>query len=333
MRAARQGPQPHEPLVRVRRLGEPVEQQRQQLLHEPRGTCEAPGELVQGLAGALCVGEAEGGEALLGGVRGEAMVTGRLPARPRGVPGREGLEERPEVEALVDRPPRALMTREDGVEPLRRSLERSAGKPENPRQAVPRLAIGRHRVNLRLLDELEAVLDGAQEAVGDGQRRRVRGRDVAGVGELGEGGQRGAKPQGRVAAAVHQLQQLHGELDVPDAPAAALELPVVEAPASDQRLGAGLHRAQLGELVGTEAPGPQVLRRRLFELPAGSRLSRRVPGLQEGLEFPGPGPPLPVGDIGGQRPDERPRPPLRAQVGVDAVGARGDGDDGAGERG
>ncbi len=72
MRAAGKGAQPHETLVGVGRLGEPVEQEGKQLLHEPRGAGQAPGELAQRLAGPLGVGEAEGGEPLLGGVGREA---------------------------------------------------------------------------------------------------------------------------------------------------------------------------------------------------------------------------------------------------------------------
>ena len=77
------------------------------------------------------------------------------------------------------------MAGEDDVETLGGGLLGPAAEAEHPRQAVLRLAIGRDGVDLGLLDELEAVLDSAQEPVGDGQRGRVLRRHVAGFGELG----------------------------------------------------------------------------------------------------------------------------------------------------
>ncbi len=334
MRATGERAQPYEALVRVGRLGEPVEQEGQQLLHEPRGAGEAPRELAQGLAGPLRVGEAEGGEALLGGVESESVLDARLIRSPR--PARccatgEGLEQGPEEQTLVDRPPGALMAGEDGVEAVCRGFLRPSPEPEHPCQAVPRFALGRDGVHLGLFDELEAVLDGPQEPVREGESRRVPGCHVPGVGQLGQCRQGRPQAKSGVAAAVDELQQLHGELHVPDPPAATLELTALEAPAGDDRLRAGLHRAQLCELVGAEAPGPKVLGRRLFEATAAVGLTRGVPRLQERLELPGAGPTLPVGDVGGDRAYEHPGAALRAQVRVDAVGARGEGDDRTGE--
>ena len=64
-------------------LREPVQKEREQLLHEPRGAREPPRELAERLAGALGVGEAEGGEALLGRVGRKAVAAGLpLPVVP-----------------------------------------------------------------------------------------------------------------------------------------------------------------------------------------------------------------------------------------------------------
>ncbi len=232
----------------------------------------------------------------------------------------------------MDRPARALVAGEDAVEPFPRCLGGPARKAEHPGQAVPGRPVRRHGVHLRFLDELEAVFDRAQEAVGDGQRGRGPGRHVAGFCQLGEGRERGAQPQGTVAPSVHELQQLYGELHVADPAPAALELAVIEPATGDDRLCAGLHRAQLGELVGAEAPGPEVLGGGLLETAPGRGVARGVAGLQERLELPGPGPSLPVGDIGGHRAHDHAGAALRAQVGVYAVGARGDGDHGACQR-
>ena len=113
-------------------------------------------------------------------------------------------------------------------------------------------------MDLLLVDELEAVLDGAQEAVGVGEPVGVVGVDVAGLGQLGRASTRvvGAAELG-VEVPVHELQELHGELDVADAAGAALELPVGEPLALDLGLDPGLHRPQRAQVVGLERVGPQ----------------------------------------------------------------------------
>ena len=263
VRGAGEGAKPDETLIGVRRLGEPVEQQGQELLHQPRRACEAPGELAQGLAGAVGVCEAECGEPFRGGTRLQAGLADGLVAvsgnRLVGPAAGEGLEQGPEEEPFVDGTSRGLMAGENGVEALTGRLHGPAPETQHPREAVPRGPVGGHRVDLCLFDQLEAVFDGAQEPVRDGERPGVLGRHVTGIGKLGEAWQRRPQPQRRIPAAVDQLQQLHGELDVPDPAAAPLELTVVEAPLGDDRFRPGLHRAQLGEVVGSEPPRPQVL--------------------------------------------------------------------------
>ena len=56
-------------------------------------------------------------------------------------------------------------------------------------------------------------------------------------------------------------------------------------------------------------------------------------GLQERLELPGPGPAVPVGDVGLDGADEHAGTALGAEIGVDAEGAGADRDDRAGEGG
>ena len=83
-----------------------------------------------------------------------------------------------------------------------------------PADPADRLRVVWQRVRAAELVELEQVLHPAQEPVGVGERGGVVAADVAPVGQGGEGGQRGRAAQRLVGAAVHQLQQLHGELDV-----------------------------------------------------------------------------------------------------------------------
>ena len=57
---------------------------------------------------------------------------------------------------------------------------------------------------------------------------------------------------------VHELQELHRELDVADAAAAALQLAVVEPAAVGLAFGARLHRPHRAHRVGSEHLGPDV---------------------------------------------------------------------------
>ena len=56
-------------------------------------------------------------------------------------------------------------------------------------------------MGLLFVPELEAVLDGPQEAIRVGERRRVADVDVARVHELRERFERGGRPDARVVAA------------------------------------------------------------------------------------------------------------------------------------
>ncbi len=107
-------------------------------------------------------------------------------------------------------------------------------------------------MNLSLLYELQAVLDGAEEPVGNREGRGVLGGHVAGVGHLVQAWECCPQPEGRIPAAVDQLQQLHRELHVPDPATAPFELTMVEALFGDDRLRPGLHRPQFGEVVRAE---------------------------------------------------------------------------------
>ena len=107
---------------------------------------------------------------------------------------------------------------------------------------------------------------------------------------------------------------------------------MVEASFCDDRLRPGLHRPQLGEVVGAEATGPEVFRGRRFEQSSGGHVARGVARLQQRLELPGAGPPVPVGDVGVDRPHEHAGATLRAEVGVDAKRSRTDRDHRACER-
>ena len=104
-----------------------------------------------------------------------------------------------------------------------------AAEPEHAGHPPAAVAIGRHRVHLALVLELHDVLDAAQEAVGVVEARRVGGVDVAAAAQVVEGGERAASAELVVDAAVHELEQLHGELDVADAAGPVLHVAVAVA--------------------------------------------------------------------------------------------------------
>ena len=76
------------------------------------------------------------------------------------------------------------------------------------------------------LVQLDPVLEGAQEGVGLVQLLAVLAADVAAGGQPGERAQGGALAQRRVGAAVDELEQLDGELDVAQPARPELELTV-----------------------------------------------------------------------------------------------------------
>ena len=135
-------------------------------LHDPRPAGEAGGELAHRGAGALDVGEAERGEALLGGFGRQgpgARRASRAAARRRGARGSSA----PRAGAPGARP----RTRSSAV---RSGAVAVAEDPREPRSSA--CSSDGMSVRLLLVVELEAVLDGAQEPVrvGRGDRRRRR---------------------------------------------------------------------------------------------------------------------------------------------------------------
>ena len=161
------------------------------------------------------------------------------------------------------------------------------------------------------------MLEGAQERVGLVQRLAVLAPDVAAPGQLGERAQRRRRADPLVGAAVHELQQLDGELDVAQPAGAELELPL------------GLARPGCGRPPGAASPGcPRRSRRARRPSTPSARPSRRTrrpsvevagdrTGLEQRLELPGLGPPLVVAAVAGERADQRPGLALGPQGGVD----------------
>ena len=173
------------------------------------------------------------------------------------------------------------------------------------------------RVCVRLQPaELQQVLGAAQEPVGGAEFLRVGPADVAAGGQRGQRGQRRGRAQRLVGAAVHELQQLDGELDVAQPARAELEL-APGLPGGQRLLHPAPHGLHVldevlaaGRLPDQRAEGVRV---RLAE----RHVAGHRPGLEQRLELPGLGPALVVGPVAGQRADQRAGPAFRAQVRVD----------------
>ena len=85
---------------------------------------------------------------------------------------------------------------------------------------------GRHEVGAPQPEQLDAVLERAEQPVCRAERRGVLAPHVAAGGQGREAVEGRAGAQGLVGSAVHELQQLHRELDVAQPAGAELELAV-----------------------------------------------------------------------------------------------------------
>ena len=113
-------------------------------------------------------------------------------------------------------------------------------------------------MHLQLVDELQPVLDLAQEAIRLGEGVGVAGIDVATRRHVTKRVERRGAAQRAVETSVDELEELHRELDVADAAASTLHLTVLEALADHLLLRACFHRAHRPQIIGTEAVPPQM---------------------------------------------------------------------------
>ena len=188
---------------------------------------------------------------------------------------------------------------------------RRAGQPAHRLVVV---GLGQHVRALEPL-QLQPVLEQPQELVGGGQVGRVVAADVAARAQRRQRVDRRGHVQRLVVAAVHQLQQLDGELDVAQPAGAELELAGPH-PGGHQFLDAPAHRLHLGHEVLALARRPHHRHQRLDVLLAEFDVSGRGPRLHQRLELPRLGPPLVVGDVRVQRAHQLAVLALRPQRGI-----------------
>ncbi|CAM5693735.1 hypothetical protein SGRIM128S_00467 [Streptomyces griseomycini] len=289
--------------VRVGGVREPAEQHGQQGALDGGLAAHAGRQRLQVAQGGGRVGVPEGDQPLPGRLRAEPGLTGG----ERG----DGVEQRP-VEQLLVQPPY-----DGGVPPplAGQGGDRFGAQSQGAAQAAQVGLVLGDEVGAAQPVQLDAVLQGAQEAVGVVELGGVRAADVAAGGEGLQRVEGGAAAQGGVGAAVHQLQQLHGELDVPQAAGAELEL-AVDLGDGDVRHDPAAHLLHVGDEVLPLGGLPHQRLQRGDVLLAEREVAGHRAGLEQRLELPGLGPALVVGEVGGEGAHERPVAALRPQVGV-----------------
>ena len=178
------------------------------------------------------------------------------------------------------------------------------------------LRAGGHQVGAPQIAQLHPVLEQSEGAVVAGERRRLGPADVA-LGDEGVERREGAAlTDPIIGQAVHELEQLHGELDVADA--AGAELDLVGDLAGGNVLGDPLAHAlhAVDEVLARGARPDLGLNGghvRLAEL----QVSGDRAGLQQRLELPALGPAVVVRQVRREGAHERALLALRPEVGID----------------
>ncbi len=174
-------------------------------------------------------------------------------------------------------------------------------------------------------EELDAVFQRPQEAVGGVQGGGVLASDVAAGRQCGERVEGAGAAQGGIAAAVDQLEKLDGEFDVAQAARAEFEL-AFDAVGGDVLDHPQAHLAHIGDEVLALGGLPDHRLHRIDIRLAEVQIAGHRAGLEQGLELPGLGPALVVGEMAGEGADQRAVAALGAQIGVHRPDGALDGD-------
>ncbi len=256
--------------------------------------------MAQGAGG---VGVAERLEALSCGLGREACLAGVEP--------RHRVEQRAVEELLVDTPHLAAMAL-PRVGELHDGVAAQAHRACDASQVLVRL---RDHVRATQPVQLDPVLEGAQEGVRRREGARVLASDVAPGRQRLERVHRRPAVQHHVAATVHELQELHGELDVAQPAGAELEL-AVRILRGHVLLDASAHGLHVLDEVRPLCRAPHERRHDVDEAVPEVEVARGRSRLEQRLELPGGGPALVVAVVGREGPHERAVLALRAQVRV-----------------
>ena len=272
---------------------DPADDDRQQLALDRGATADPLGEGLDVAQGPVGIRVADCGKTLARRLRTQSHLIGAEG-------GREG-QQGTVVDLLVEGPyPPAQV-----LEVLPQTVSVAQAVADAPLDAAQVLLLLRKVVGAAQPEELAAVLQQPQGLVAAAQGCGVGAADVSARAESVEGLQGGTHAQALVGAAVDELEELDGELDVPQSPGAQLDTPVH----STARHGLLLHPAPHGTGVLNEvlppAGLPHVGRHALLVADPELGVAGAGPGLEQGLELPGGGPPAVVGQVGVKRAHER----------------------------
>ena len=191
--------------------------------------------------------------------------------------------------------------------------------PHPPGELVQLRGAFRQPVRLPVEEQLQPVLDLAQEAVRVVEGAVLLVRQAPGRGQRLQRRQRGALPHRGQVAAVEQLQELHGELDVADAAAAGLDVALALPGVARLALHPPLHRLDLVDLRGGQVAAVDERLQGVDQLLAQGAVAGDGAELDQRLPLPGAAEVVVVGQRAGQRPGQRAALPLGAQAQVHAV--------------
>ena len=144
----------------------------------------------------------------------------------------------------------------------------------------------------------------------------LRATNVTSTGEGSQGRQGTGLPHLRVGLAMHELQELNGELDVAQAAGPKLELHIhlVSWDVRGHSLAHALYR--LDEVLPAGAI-PHLGRQSLNVLSSKITISGQRPGLQQSLELPALGPPIVISQVRPERTHKGSILSFRAKIRVD----------------
>jgi hypothetical protein len=172
---------------------------------------------------------------------------------------------------------------------------------------------------LQIEHELQAVFNLTQEAIGVIQRPVFRVGQAADLFERPHRLERVAQADVGQVAAVGELQELDGELDVADAAVPRLDLGVAFAELARFVLDLALEGLDLVDLRHAEIPAIDERLNRLDEFLAELGVARDRPHLDECLAFPGSSHGVVIGERAGERASERSAVSFGTQPQIDAV--------------
>jgi hypothetical protein len=205
-----------QPGVGIHAFGEPAQQDGQQLPLEGGTPADASRQGFDVPHGTLRIAVAERREPALGGFRGEAgVLTAQLGGR---------VQQRPVEDPVMELPHRALCLVPRRHERIRVRPVGGERAQDSLGQGAQRVLLHGHQVGPAELEQLDAVFQQPQVAVGVVERGSIRPAYIAAGGQGCDCRGGVATPECFIGLSMHQLQELDREFDVPQPAPAEFDL-------------------------------------------------------------------------------------------------------------